>query len=84
MNGDVAYDMLGNAFEWSHDVYRNVSPDYPAVDPFGEIGDTHNSRVTMGGSAYSHPSLLRAAMGYGVPANAITDGGIRLVRTLVD
>ncbi len=76
------YDMLGNVQEWIHDVNTGRSPEYPASDPFGEIGIKENQRTTMGGSL-SQPSMLRAALGLPSVARSPADG-FRLVRTLPD
>jgi hypothetical protein len=77
------YDVLGNAAEWIHDAYTGQSPEYPATDPFGEIGIKESSRTFVGGSAISWPSLLRVAKGLNMSAFQPKDG-LRLARTLPD
>ena len=75
------YDMLGNVAEWIHDVNSGRSPEYPATDPFGEIGIKESERTIMGGPALGWPSILRSANGLPSVARSPADG-FRLVRTL--
>jgi formylglycine-generating enzyme required for sulfatase activity len=77
------YDMTGNVDELLHDVDYARSPDFPAADPFGEIGEWRDGRPYVGGAAISWPSLLRIASG--LQTGADSGGGqigFRLARTL--
>ncbi len=75
------YDVLGNAAEWVHDAYTGFSPEYPAADPFGEIGIKESSRTYVGGKATNYPALLRVGKGLDMSAFNPMDG-LRLARTL--
>lgn len=74
------YDMLGNAWEWTHDwvaLYAAVE----AVDPWGPLLGVE--RATRGGSACRNASDIRAAIrSRVVPQGKWGDLGFRLARTL--
>jgi formylglycine-generating enzyme required for sulfatase activity len=77
------YDVLGNAFELTHDADVGRSPEPMQQDPFGEIGVVHHGRASMGGSAIGWPSLLRTAGGLQQsPDIGSAMVGVRLARTL--
>jgi formylglycine-generating enzyme required for sulfatase activity len=77
------YDVLGNAFEFTHDADRGRSPEPMQQNPFGEIGTLQDGRATVGGSAIGWPSLLRIAGGLQEGAAQGTAlVGFRLARTL--
>jgi formylglycine-generating enzyme required for sulfatase activity len=76
------HDMLGNAFEFIHDVDRGRSPEPMQTDPFGEVGTHQDSRAHLGGSTIGWPSLLRIASGLQSSNTASALVGFRLARTL--
>jgi formylglycine-generating enzyme len=77
------HDILGNAAELLHEPDHARSPQFPAIDPFGEIGIAEDGRPYCGGSIIGSPSLLRVASGLQAsPINGIDNIGFRLARTL--
>jgi len=54
------YDMLGNAWEWTHDCWN---PNYSGAPTDGSawLGGNCSLRVLRGGSWYDHPLYLRSA-----------------------
>lgn len=77
------YDMLGNAAELMHEPDHARSPEFPATDPFGEIGTPYDGRPDCGGSMIGNPSRLRAAAGLQAsPTIGDDTAGFRLARTL--
>jgi formylglycine-generating enzyme len=81
-NGWGLFDVLGNAFEWTHDQSGWV----PTAEALTDPDQTHGpgqGRDTRGGSRYAWPSVSRAAVRLDVSAGVASPGtGFRLVRTL--
>lgn len=76
------HDILGNAYEFTHEPDKPRSPEPMQQNPFGEIGTMQDSRATVGGSAISLPSVLRIAGGLGRGPTGGVLIGFRLARTL--
>jgi len=73
------YDMAGNVFEWCHD--RGGS--YPSASVTDPVGTSGVSRVLRGGSWYTSPNPLRAAIrGDGKPTLKSSYFGFRCSRTI--
>ncbi|MCB9663218.1 MAG: SUMF1/EgtB/PvdO family nonheme iron enzyme [Alphaproteobacteria bacterium] len=73
-------DLVGNVWEWCHDIYAPIAPE-AAVDPAGP--DTGKNHVLRGGSFFDPPALLR--LSNRSRATPDDDGplfGFRLARTL--
>ncbi|MBI1391068.1 MAG: SUMF1/EgtB/PvdO family nonheme iron enzyme [bacterium] len=60
------FDMAGNVWEWTMDIYGDYSAD-PQTDPMGPF--TGSSRVVRGGGWGSDPSFCRAAVRSSVPVD---------------
>ena len=74
------YDMLGNVWEWTNDVYGAYST-RSEMNPSGKLEGPYVS--IRGGSWFTSREYLRAAYrGYKLPDYAGTDLGFRAVRTL--
>jgi formylglycine-generating enzyme required for sulfatase activity len=78
------FDMLGNAWEWCHDVYQP----YPKKTAVDEIDvqlyiNTQNPRLLRGGSFYDPPAYVRSAFrGRSAPAYRYGLNGFRPSRTI--
>ena len=78
------YDMLGNVWEWTQDVYAAYPPEVGTrVDPVGSSSSIGSGRVVRGGSWRSDARHVRAAS-RGRRAPGYRDGylGFRLARSL--
>jgi formylglycine-generating enzyme len=84
-NGWGLFDILGNAYEWTHDTQTGATPIGPLVNPGGDTGQ-QTGRLQRGGTWFSEAGACRSASGF----NEVTwdfvmggDGvGVRLARTL--
>ncbi len=75
------YDMLGNLFEWTWDVYSATYPSSAVSDPTGPTSGSE--RVVRGGYWGSEPFAVRAAMRGNVPPSFQGDFmTLRLVRSM--
>jgi formylglycine-generating enzyme required for sulfatase activity len=74
------YDMIGNVWEWTHDVHGRP-PEGPVVDPLG--AEAGNRRVTKGCGWFRDARFCRAANRYR-PKTTYTSSvvGFRPVRTI--
>ena len=74
------YDMLGNVWEWTNDIYGTYS-NRPETNPTGKLDGAYFS--VRGGSWFTGRDYVRAAYrGYKTPDYAGADLGFRAVRTL--
>jgi sulfatase modifying factor 1 len=74
------YDMLGNVWEWTEDVYHDSYQDAPAVASAWQ-GDGRK-RVLRGGSWNNSPSNVRAAIRFGNrPEIRFSSFGFRVARS---
>lgn len=74
------FDMHGNVFEWTQDVYRQNNPG-DTVEP-GERVTDDVKRMNRGGSFANHPRHLRSATRwFDIPKFRNETNGIRLVRS---
>jgi formylglycine-generating enzyme required for sulfatase activity len=73
------HDMLGNAAEWTADVYGPYPRSEEATDPVGPA--TGSTRVVRGGSWRSFPPALRCAARVGTPESyQLPHVGLRVVQ----
>ncbi len=78
-NGYRLYDILGNVWEWCHDLYGEY-PSGPVTDPHGPA--TGSLRVFRGGSWYRLSNLTRAASRNSLaPGTRYGNIGVRPIRT---
>ena len=74
------YDVLGNVWEWTFDVYTPIEL-APATDPVFTVGAEH--RVLRGGGSENDPEMVRSAVrGNSLPMDSGFNVGLRVVRTL--
>ncbi len=74
------YDMAGNVWEWTHDLFQNNLGSLPVVDPIG--APTGTGRVYRGGSYFYGLKYLRAAYRAGLSGTARSnDIGFRCARS---
>lgn len=75
-------DMHGNVWEWVEDCYADSYANAPRDGSATTLSDC-SLRVLRGGSWYFVPLYLRSAYRYwNPPDNRISNGGVRLARTL--
>jgi formylglycine-generating enzyme required for sulfatase activity len=88
-NGWGLYDIIGNHYEWAHNVFTPSGyGDSPLIDPLGEAGSVEptTARTLRGGAYVMWNSICRvserlsASMGGG----AFAGFGVRIVRTLAE